>query len=145
MADEGMTDLKEYVESRSDSAFSRVVARYIGLVYSAALRQVTDPHLAQEVTQAVFILLARKASSLGPGTILPAWLHRTTRYAAADALKIQRRRKRREHEAYMQSALNDPANEPWSGMAPLLDEAISQLNEKDRAAIILRFFDHKQA
>jgi len=145
MAEEGMADLREYVAAESEAAFARLVDRYVGFVYSATMRQVHDAHLAQEVTHAVFILLARKAKSLGPNTILPAWLHRTARHAAADALKMQRRRARREQEAYMRSQLNEADDDTWSQVAPLLDEALAQLPDIDRAALILRFFEKKQA
>lgn len=110
-----------------------------------------DPHLAQEVVQAVFIILAQKAKSLGPKTILPGWLFRTAQYASADALKSQRRRQHREQEAYMQSILNCGGDAPsqqsndeaWTQIAPLLDAAMLRLGEKDRNAIVLRFFENK--
>src|ERR1700760_4078367 len=106
MMTDDMDLLGEFVQNGSEEAFAELVARHLNLVYSVALRRVYDAHLAQEVAQAVFIILARKAPSLGPKTILPAWLCRTAQYAAADTLKIQRRRQKREQE-HMQSALNE--------------------------------------
>jgi RNA polymerase sigma factor (sigma-70 family) len=151
MMTDDMALLREYALRNSEEAFAALVSRYINPVYSVALRQVRDAHLAEEITQAVFIILARKAGSLGPKTILPGWLCRTARYASANALTVQRRRQRREQEAHMQSLLNEsesealsrqnPMEADWTQIAPLLDQALARLGAKDHDAIVLRFFD----
>ena len=139
-----MTLVREYAQSNSEQAFATLVSQHINLVYSVALRQVHDPHLAEEITQAVFIVLARKAKSLSPKTILSGWLCRTARNVSANTLKIQRRRQLREQESHMQSILNESDSDAWSQIAPLLDEALNCLGTKEHDAVVLRFLDGKE-
>jgi RNA polymerase sigma factor (sigma-70 family) len=141
--DDDMMLLREFAASKSEQAFTELVTRHVDLVHSVALRQVRDVHLAQEITQVVFIILARKASTLGPKTILSGWLCRTARYAASNALTIQRRRRLREQEAHMQSTLNEAGSNHWEQIAPLLDEAMANLGDKDHDALVLRYFEGK--
>src|ERR1035441_9271159 len=116
--------LAEFARTESEAAFAALVARYVNLVYSAARRFTGNPHHAEEITQAVFIILARKAGGLRPGTGVSGWLYQTARLTAANFVKGEIRRQRREQEAYMQSTLDEPDAAAWEQIAPLLDEAI---------------------
>ncbi|HEY5069439.1 MAG TPA: sigma-70 family RNA polymerase sigma factor, partial [Candidatus Acidoferrum sp.] len=127
----------------SEAAFAALVERHVNLVYSTALRSVGGTHAAEEITQAVFIILARKAGKMLRRTVLSGWLYQTTRLTAANFLRTEIRRQNREQEAFMQSTLSE--TETWTQIAPLLDDAISRLGERDRNAILLRYFENKSA
>src|ERR1700691_5221835 len=136
--------LQEFCLLGSEPAFASLVERHINLVYSTALRHVGNTAHAEEISQAVFIILARKAAGLRPNTILESWLYETTRLTALSFLRGERRRQFREQEAYMQSTLQETADAPaWNRLAPLLDEAMARLGKKDRDAVVLRFFKDK--
>ncbi len=136
--------LRQYTENDSEEAFGAIVSRHINKVYSAALRHTNNPHQAEEITQAVFVILAKKAAHLRKGVILSGWLYETARLTSITFLRSEIRRARREQEAYMQNISNEPAlDEAWKQMAPLLDAAMANLNESDRNAVVLRFFDGK--
>ncbi len=151
LLDEGMSDqelLRAYATEGSEAAFTELVRRHAGSVEAAAFRQTGDSGLAEDVTHAVFLLLARKAGSLGPKVLLLGWLLRATRYAAIDAVRAEARRQRREAEFFAMQSLepNLPDTESeslWSRVAPLLDEALLRLRESDRTALLLRFFENK--
>ena len=137
--------LRQFATENSGDAFATLVARHIGLVHSAALRQTGNPHAAEEITQAVFIILAGKAGSLGGKVVLPGWLYQTARLTAANYLRTEIRRIRREQEAHMNSLENETLAEDatWQQIAPLLDTAMGKLNAADGNAIVLRFFENK--
>jgi RNA polymerase sigma factor (sigma-70 family) len=133
--------LREFVTTRSDAAFQELSRRYVPLVYSAALRQTGNAAMAEDVTQVVFILLARKAPRLGRNVVLLGWLYRTTWFVAARARRSEGRRQHTEREA-AQMTINEPAPK-WEHLAPILDVAMSQLTERDRAAVLLRYFQNQ--
>jgi RNA polymerase sigma factor (sigma-70 family) len=137
--------LREFAKTNSETAFATLVARHMNLVHSTALRFCGNPHRAEEITQAVFIILARKAGKLSPRVVLSGWLYQTARLTAANLVKGEIRRQRREQEAYMQSTLNETDAAAWEQLAPLLDEAMGRLGETDRNAVVLRFFENKTA
>ena len=138
--------VREYAIRNSEPAFETLVRRHVSLVYSVALRQVGNPAHAEEITQAVFLILARKAARLRSDTVLAGWLHETARFASASFLRGEMRRQHREQEAYVESQLQESsADAAWEQLAPLLDEAIGLLGRADRNAVVLRFFQNKSA
>ncbi len=139
-----MTLLQEYAATKSESAFAALISQHINFVYSTALRHVRDPHLAEEVTQAVFIILARKAAKINPNVVLTGWLFNAVRFTASAQLKAARRRQFHEYEAHMESVTLQASPDPnWEPMAPLLDEALARLSARDRQAVLLRYFENK--
>jgi len=139
--------LREYTVQESEPAFGEVVHRHADLVYSAALRQVGSADLAGEIAQRVFIDLARKARALAGGlredASLAGWLYRATRYAALNLLREERRRHAREREVMQELHSVPDASPDWTSVAPLLDEALSALDESERDALLLRFFKNQ--
>jgi len=125
--------LAEFARKNSEAAFAALVQRHVNLVYSVALQSVGNVHAAEEITQAVFIILARKAKSFSRKTILSGWLYQTTQLTAANFLRGEIRRQKREQEAYMQSALNKSEPDVWPQIAPLLDDALGAGHALDEA------------
>jgi RNA polymerase sigma factor (sigma-70 family) len=138
--------LQRYAAERCEAAFTELVSRYLDLVYSAALRQVGgDAGLAQDVTQSVFIDLARKATPLSRVTVLSGWLYTSARYAAGKIVRGEQRRRVREQEAtLMQELSSESAPAPaWDQLRPVLDSVMHELNERDRNAVLLRYFESR--
>ena len=138
--------MREYLDRNSEGAFAELVQRHINLVYSVAVRHVGNSQDAQDVAQAVFVILIRKAASLRHRTTLTGWLYETTRLSARQLLRTRARQQAREQEAYMQSTLNEPdTGDVWKQLAPILEEAMTRLTEKERTLLALRFFENKSA
>jgi len=142
--------LRQYAQENSQDAFGEIVRRHLDLIYSAALRQVRSPQLAEEVTQSVFTDLARNAGKLKPDTTLTAWLYAVTRRTAIDMIRKESRRQLREQIATGMNTTNDISHfakcemeSAWAGIEPLLDSAMTALDETDRSAILLRYFENK--
>ena len=136
--------LRQYARTRSEAAFAELVRRHVNPVYSAALRQVNgDAHLAQDVAQTVFTDLARKAAALARRGTLTGWLYTSAHFAAAKIVRTENRRRNRE-EQYMREPIPETAPEPdWEKLRPVLDQAMHELKEPDRDAILLRYFENR--
>ena len=143
--------LRQFAHENSQDAFAEIVRRHLNLVYSAALRQVRSRQMAEEVAQSVFADLARVAATpssplrgsdaSSPQTLTP-WLYAVTRRTAIDAIRKESRRQLREQIAVEMNAMNAEAAD-WNQIAPLLDDAMAALDETDRSAILLRYFENK--
>jgi RNA polymerase sigma factor (sigma-70 family) len=137
--------LQEFAAHRSQDAFTELVTRHSDWVYCAAVRMVRDPHLAEDVAQAVFLVLAGKAAKL-IAVPLHRWLFKVTRYASANAIRARTRRDKYERLAAMSNSetLQSDPDRTWQEIAPLLDDSISRLRSRDRDALLLRFYQQKK-
>ena len=138
--------LADYAKHHTETAFNELVRRHIDVVHSAALRMVSDPHLAEDISQGAFIALAENAGQLTNHPVLAGWLHCTTRNLAANAVRTDVRRRLREQEAASMNKILSAAPDPsWEQIAPHLDAALGELAEPDRDAVLLRYFQRKSA
>jgi RNA polymerase sigma factor (sigma-70 family) len=138
--------LRRYASENSEAAFAELVQRHLSLVYFAALRQVGgDAHRAKDVAQTVFTDLARKAAALTGRDTLTGWLHTSTRFAATKARRADFTRQHHEQEASTMNALLSDANSAaeWERLRPMIDEVIHELDERDREAVLLRYFENR--
>jgi RNA polymerase sigma factor (sigma-70 family) len=142
MNDSDLQLLENYAQRNSQDSFAALVNRHLNLVFSAALRHVHSPQLAEEISQSVFADLARSANKLKPDTILAAWLYEVTRRTAIDVVRRESRRQLREKVAHELTAMNATADD-WTEIEPFLDEAMHALDETDRTAVLLRYFENK--
>lgn len=134
--------LQRYAETGAQEAFATLVKRHLDLVYSTARRQVRSPQLAEEIAQSVFLDLAQKAGALRHGAPLVAWLYLVTRRTAIDVIRRESRRQAREQTAYEIAAMSSPTP-AWPQVEPLLDEAMESLDDTDRSAVLLRYFENR--
>jgi len=145
------TLLHAYATTRSEESFGTFVRRHLDFVYATALRRIGgDTHHAEEIAQTVFTRVAQKSAALSRHPAINAWLHTATRYAAADFVRREQRRRARELAVHsLDPDMHAPAPDPhtpatadWEKFRPELDTALDQLRETDRTAILLRFFEN---
>jgi len=140
--------LTSFISRQDHEAFAEVVRRHVDLVYNACLRQTRgNRDLADDATQAVFLLLARRAGRISPRVVVAGWLYNTARYAAANALRSERRRRHHERRAGQAMSISSPPTQNgstdtpiWEQAAPILDDAVNALPARDRDALLLRYF-----
>ena len=146
MTDHGTQDselLERFVREASQEAFAELLGRHVNLVWSICFRDLRDRQLAEDATQAVFLVLARKARTLRPGTVLAGWLFRTARLVARNVLKEEARRKARERRAADMAQQTTTSEATWDDLAPVLHEILDELGRKDRDAILLHCLQGK--
>jgi len=135
--------LRSYTSDRSEAAFAELVKRHLDFVYATALRTANgDTHLAEDAAQQVFSDLARKADALSHRPILTGWLFTSARFAVSRLIRGEQRRKAREHAAQLMDLTQGEmtATVEWDRLRPVLDDALAELSDTDREAVLLRFF-----
>jgi RNA polymerase sigma factor (sigma-70 family) len=139
--------LKEYADRGVEPAFTELVQRHTNLVYSAALRQAESAAAAREITQSVFVDLARRAGAvatqLSAEALLAGWLCRSARNQALNLRRNEFRRHARERLAMEQLVPTSESNPDWERLRPVLDGAMAELSEADYDAVVLRFFQNQ--
>ena len=134
--------LRDFIERGSQAAFSELSKRYMRLVYSTCYRELGSSDLAQDATQAVFLLMAHKARSLRGHSNLPGWLFNAARLVSKNIRKMELRRQKMEQALMEQTSTSVPQSEPeWNAIDPLLNDALTALKDRDRDAILLRYFE----
>ena len=139
--------LREYARQGNEAAFGELVARYTDLVYSTVLRHAGSADLAEDVAQSVFMDLARKAASLAgkfhENETIVGWIYRSSRFALSKRLRAEHRRHNRESQAMQEFDPVSTTPPDWERVRPVLDEALADLSEEDRQAMLLRFFQNQ--
>ena len=133
--------IAEFNARRSEAAFAALVRQHVNLVFATALRQVGDAGAAEEITQNVFVALAQAAGRLGSHPTIAGWLHQTALNKSREWLRSELRRRRREQVAVTLDLARAEGDSVWSSLVPLLDEALLELHEPDRLAVILHFME----
>ncbi len=139
--------LQRYVSTGCQEAFGQLVGRHIDFVYASARRMTRDAHLAEDVTQGVFIVLARKAGHVRCGAVLPAWLHSTARNVSSNILSVQSRRRHHEEKAAAMKPVVRDDSSSFQGddeaLSAALDDALGRLGTSDRGAVVMRYLQGK--
>jgi RNA polymerase sigma factor (sigma-70 family) len=146
MSDDGNGDwelLQEYAQKGVHDAFARLVRRYVDLVYATCFRDLRDHHLAEDATQAVFLVLSRKAGTLRREVVLAGWLFQAARLVVRNLRKQEARRKARERLAAEMLQQTSSTALAWGNLSPLLSDGLEKLGSKDRDAVLLHYFQHK--
>jgi RNA polymerase sigma factor (sigma-70 family) len=134
-------ELLSAFERGDEQALDSIIKKYFPAVYGAAVRQLGDRHLAEDVAQSVFILFSRKAPSLSPDVSLVGWLLRATRFVARDVMKQRCRRLEREEQATRFAAATEEGESVWALVAPLVDEALATLSSREQQCVLARFIE----
>jgi len=138
--------LRAYVGRRCEASFGELVHRHIDLVHCTALRILRDQTLAEDVTQRVFLAMARHSASLQERTSITGWLHETARNLAINTVRSEERRRQREQEAAtMHQPDQNDSEKLWERILPCLDDTLAQLNTVERDVILWRYFERRTA